>query len=56
LRPGYVLQRQIEEEILARFAFAHLLADRGVVALLFLIAWSKIVGFEVSPVTESSLM
>jgi hypothetical protein len=33
-----------------------LVADRGVVGLLFLMAWSKIVGFEVSPVTESSSM
>jgi hypothetical protein len=34
--------------------FDHLIADRAVVAELLLIAWSKIVGFEVSPVAENS--
>ena len=56
-RAGQILKRQLEEQLLARFALPALLGGcarrRSVLSLM---AWSKIVGFEVSPVTESSSM
>ena len=53
---GEIVERQLEEQSSRRSsllrAFWRIAASY---AVLFLIAWSKIVGFEVSPVTDSSL-
>jgi len=53
---GQILERQFEEQCLARPAFFDLCPDRGVIGRAVLMAWSKIVGLEVSPVTENSSM
>ena len=54
--PRDVFERQLEEDLLADLLGLAFLADRRIVRGLFLMAWSKIVGFEVSPVTDSSSM
>jgi len=51
---GEVLQPQIEKEGLARLALPESLRIVTSYAELFLIAWSQIVGFEISPVSDSS--
>jgi hypothetical protein len=51
-----VLKRQFEKERLNRLPSGSFSRIGALYSLLFLMAWSKIVGFEVSPVTDSSSM
>jgi hypothetical protein len=50
------LKRQFEEQRLTCLAVPEFSRIATSYAALFLIAWWKIVGFDVSPVTDSSLI
>jgi hypothetical protein len=53
---GEVLKSQFKEQFFIGLAFLELLPNRGIIGSIVLIAFSKIVGFDVRPVTDSSSM
>ena len=54
--PGEIIERQTKEDLLAKFPFREFRSNRRIYKGLLLIAFSKIVGFAVSPVTENLSM
>ena len=52
--PREIIQRQIKKSASPVFPFARPVWITMSYALLLLMAWSKMVGFEVNPVTDSS--
>ena len=51
-----ILDGEVEEQLLARLAAIELPADFRVVLFAVEMAWSKMVGLEVRPVTDNSSM